>query len=75
MADAQLDHRGAFATVEDAGGRFKVLNPPFRFSETQVGVAGYAAGLGENTRAVLDAAGYTDAEIGALAASGVVTEG
>lgn len=75
MQDQQLAHRGAFATVEDAGGSFQVLNPPFRFSETTVGVAGYAARLGENTRAVLDAAGYTDQEIGALAASGVVTEG
>ena len=75
MADAQLNHRDAFATVVDAGGSFKVLNPPFRFSDTVVGVAGYASGLGENTRAVLDAAGYTDAEIGALAAAGVVTEG
>ena len=75
MRDPQLAHRGALATVRDAGGSFQVMNPPFRFSEATVGVGGYAASLGENTRSVLDAAGYTDAEIGALAASGVVTVG
>ena len=75
MQDPQLAHRGAFATVEDAGGSFQVLNPPFRFSEATVGVGGYAAGLGENTRSVLDAAGYTDAEIDALTAAGVVVAG
>ena len=75
MHDPQLAHRGALATVNDAGGSFQVLNPPFRFSESTVGVGPYAAGLGENTRAVLDAAGYTEAEIGALAASGAITEG
>ena len=75
MQDPQLAHRGALATVEDAGGSFKVLNPPFRFSDATVAVGGYAAGLGENTRAVLDAAGYTEAEIGALAASGAITVG
>ena len=75
MHDPQLAHRGALATVNDAGGSFQVLNPPFRFSESTVGVGPYAAALGENTRAVLDAAGYTEAEIGALAASGAITEG
>ncbi len=75
MDDAQLSHRRAFATVEDAGGSFKVLNPPFRFSEIDVGVGGYASALGENTRSVLVAAGYTDAEIDALAATGTITEG
>lgn len=75
MDDPQLAHRGSFGTVEDAGGTFKVLNPPFRFSEATVGVGRYAVGLGENTRAVLSAAGYTEAEIGALAASGAITAG
>jgi crotonobetainyl-CoA:carnitine CoA-transferase CaiB-like acyl-CoA transferase len=75
MEDPQLAHRGAFGTVEDAGGQFQVLNPPFRFSEATVQVGGSASSLGQDTWAVLDAAGYTEAEIGALAASGVVTVG
>jgi hypothetical protein len=33
MADPQLAHRRAFAEVGDAGGAFRVLNPPFRMSE------------------------------------------
>ena len=73
LADPQLAHRGALATVEDAGGSFQVINPPFRFSDATVAAGEYAAGLGENTRAVLDAAGYSENEIAALAASGVVT--
>lgn len=73
LQDPQLAHRGAVTTVEDAGGSFQVVNPPFRFSESSVGVVGYAARLGENTRSVLAAAGYSDAEIDALAAAGVVT--
>ncbi len=66
MADPQLAHRGAFAEVQDAGGRFRVLNPPFRLSAVPVQVAGFAAALGEHTRAVLRAAGLTEAEIAAI---------
>ena len=75
MADPQLAHRGAFATVEDRGGSFQVINPPFRFSEATVAVGGHAASLGEHTRSVLDAADYTSEEIDALAAAGVVMAG
>ncbi|MBN8926900.1 MAG: CoA transferase [Rhodospirillales bacterium] len=63
LADPQLAHRDAFAEVEDAGGRFKVLNPPFRFSGAEVGVGGFAAALGEHTQSVLRAAGCSEAEI------------
>ena len=30
LADPQIGHRGALATVHDAGGEFKVVNAPFR---------------------------------------------
>ena len=73
MADPQLAHRGAFATVRDHGGEFRVMNPPFRFSDAAVAVGGSVSALGEDTRSVLDAAGYTEEEIGVLAASGAVT--
>jgi formyl-CoA transferase len=66
MSDPQLAHRGAFAQVEDAGGAFRVLNPPFRMSATQVQVAGFAAALGEHTSTVLRTAGCTEAEIAVL---------
>jgi CoA:oxalate CoA-transferase len=70
MEDPQLAHRGAFAEVHDAGGTFRVLNPPFRMSEAMVQVGGFAARLGEHTREVLVAAGFEAAEIDRLIASG-----
>ena len=39
MQDPQLAHRGAFATVRDAGGTFRALNPPFRFERARDGPA------------------------------------
>jgi crotonobetainyl-CoA:carnitine CoA-transferase CaiB-like acyl-CoA transferase len=71
MQDPQLAHRGAFADVRDAGGTFRVLNPPFRMSDAAVAVQGFAAGLGEHTQDVLTEAGYGAAEIAALIERGV----
>jgi len=70
MADPQLAHRGAFATVRDAGGAFQVLNPPFRLSGAAVQVGGFSSALGEHTGSVLRDAGYTDDEIAAMTATG-----
>jgi CoA:oxalate CoA-transferase len=56
MADPQLEHRGAFGEVEDAGGQFKVLNPPFRMSAASTTVGSRVPGLGEHTHEVLAAA-------------------
>jgi crotonobetainyl-CoA:carnitine CoA-transferase CaiB-like acyl-CoA transferase len=70
MADPQLAHRGAFADVADGGGSFRVLNPPFRLSESWVQVRGFAAGLGEHSREVLAEAGYNTDEIDELLAAG-----
>ncbi|HVZ08085.1 CaiB/BaiF CoA transferase family protein [Rhodopila sp.] len=67
MADPQLRHRGAFADVTDAGGTFKALNPPFRLSGVPVQVRGFAAALGEHTKAVLREAGLDEATIAAVA--------
>jgi crotonobetainyl-CoA:carnitine CoA-transferase CaiB-like acyl-CoA transferase len=66
MADPQLAHRGAFAVVSDAGGEFRVLNPPFRMSATILAAGARAPALGEHTREVLAAAGFPEAEIDAL---------
>src|SRR5262245_16830237 len=66
MADPQLAHRGAFAEVHDAGGTFRVLNPPFRLSAAVAAAAPRAAALGENTEELLIELGYTPAEMQAL---------
>jgi crotonobetainyl-CoA:carnitine CoA-transferase CaiB-like acyl-CoA transferase len=72
MADPQLEHRGALTEVQDKGGSFKVLNPPFRLSAARVKVSDFAADLGEHGREVLTLAGYLDDEIDGMAAEGVV---
>jgi CoA:oxalate CoA-transferase len=66
MTDPQLIHREAFAVVTDAGGEFRVLNPPFRMSATTAVAGARAPALGEHTRAVLTAVGFDGAEIEAL---------
>jgi crotonobetainyl-CoA:carnitine CoA-transferase CaiB-like acyl-CoA transferase len=63
MTDPQLAHRRAFAEVQDAGGTFQALNPPFRLSAARAVAAPHAASLGEDTEALLAEIGYTPAEI------------
>jgi crotonobetainyl-CoA:carnitine CoA-transferase CaiB-like acyl-CoA transferase len=55
MDDPQLAHRSAFGEVQDAGGFFKALNPPFRMSASETTVGLRAPALGENTHEVLSA--------------------
>jgi formyl-CoA transferase len=71
LRDPQLEHRGALAEVRDAGGAFRVMNPPFRFSATQAAAQPHVAALGEHSATVLAELGYTPAEIERLAAAGV----
>jgi len=56
MEDPQLAHRGAFAEVTDAGGAFKVLNPPFRMSGSRTRAGTHAAALEEHNASILPAA-------------------
>jgi crotonobetainyl-CoA:carnitine CoA-transferase CaiB-like acyl-CoA transferase len=63
MNDPQLDHRQAFAEVRDKGGTFKVLNPPFRLSDSQVRAGVLVPSLGEHTTEVLLSAGLSSEEI------------
>ena len=63
MADPQLAHRQAFATVADAGGTFQALNPPFRMSGTATATGPKVSSLGQDTLEVLRAAGLSDTEI------------
>ena len=68
MADPQLAHRQAFTEVHDAGGGFRVLNPPFRLSAATAAARPCVATLGQHTAAVLGELGLRPDEIAALAA-------
>jgi crotonobetainyl-CoA:carnitine CoA-transferase CaiB-like acyl-CoA transferase len=48
LADPQIAHRGALAEVGDAGGTFKVLNPPFRMTASRTRAGRRAPALGEH---------------------------
>jgi crotonobetainyl-CoA:carnitine CoA-transferase CaiB-like acyl-CoA transferase len=52
MADPQIAHREALAEVRDAGGVFKVLNPPFRMSAADTSVRARTPRLSANIRAL-----------------------
>jgi crotonobetainyl-CoA:carnitine CoA-transferase CaiB-like acyl-CoA transferase len=71
MADPQLEHRLSFAEVHDAGGSFRVLNPPFRLSAAHAAAQPHVAALGEHSAAVLAELGYSADEIAALTEAGV----
>jgi crotonobetainyl-CoA:carnitine CoA-transferase CaiB-like acyl-CoA transferase len=70
MKDPQLDHRDAFASVHDAGGTFKALNPPFRMSASATRAGQRVAALGEHTADVLKEAGLDADEIAGLVRGG-----
>jgi crotonobetainyl-CoA:carnitine CoA-transferase CaiB-like acyl-CoA transferase len=72
LNDPQLAHRAALAEVRDKGGTFQVLNPPFRFSAAPVRVAPFAASLGQQTREILELAGYAAEEIEKMSDEGIV---
>ncbi|MBU2532097.1 MAG: CoA transferase [Alphaproteobacteria bacterium] len=63
MADPQLAHREAFVTVEDAGGAFQALNPPFRMSRTVAAAGARVPGLGEHTQEILARSGMSEQDI------------
>ena len=67
MADPQLEHRDAFAEVADAGGTFKVINPPFRMSASRTRAGARAPALGEHTDEILGQVGFGAAALAASA--------
>jgi crotonobetainyl-CoA:carnitine CoA-transferase CaiB-like acyl-CoA transferase len=71
LQDPQLDHRGALTEVQDAGGSFRVLNPPFRFSGARAAAQPHVAALGEDSEAVLAELGYDPGEIEHFATTGI----
>jgi len=72
LADPQLEHRKALATVTDRAGSFKILNAPFRLSAAETSVVGFSADLGEHGAEILLGLGYADSDISALSDKGAV---
>jgi crotonobetainyl-CoA:carnitine CoA-transferase CaiB-like acyl-CoA transferase len=66
LKDPQVEHRGSLCTIEDKAGPYKSPAPPFRFSGSALQSGPRVAELGEDTRAVLAAAGLSEAEIAEL---------
>jgi crotonobetainyl-CoA:carnitine CoA-transferase CaiB-like acyl-CoA transferase len=60
--------------VHPQAGPTKALGCPIHFSATPTRITRPAPLLGEHTREILRAHGYADAEIDALAATGVIAE-
>ncbi|MGE0094819.1 MAG: CaiB/BaiF CoA transferase family protein [Alphaproteobacteria bacterium] len=72
-ADPQVQARGMVAeTHHSTLGAVKTLGPPVKLSATPPTIRRGAPRLGEHTREILAEAGYTNAEIDALAACGAV---
>src|SRR5262252_1994745 len=74
LADPQLAHRRALAEVEDGGGRFRVMNMPFRMSGAKVAAGKRVSTLGEHTRALLKETDFSDEQIAALSGRPLVAE-
>jgi crotonobetainyl-CoA:carnitine CoA-transferase CaiB-like acyl-CoA transferase len=66
LNDPQIAHRRALSEVEDGGGRFRVLNLPFRMSGADVSAGKRIATLGEHTRALLKETGHSEDQIAAF---------
>jgi crotonobetainyl-CoA:carnitine CoA-transferase CaiB-like acyl-CoA transferase len=71
LADPQIRARGMVTAVE---GR-EFIRAPMKLSKTPVSVRRGPAEVGQHTREVFVQAGFTDAEIEALVAAGVVRDG
>jgi formyl-CoA transferase len=73
LADPQARERGMVQEIDHpAGGRVRVVGPAVKLSETPARITRRSPLLGEHTAEVLREAGYSDDEVRALAAAGVV---
>jgi len=66
MADPQIAHRHSFTEVQDAGGTFLALNPPFHMTAAKAAARPFVAALGEHTGELLAEVGCAAAEIATL---------
>ncbi|MBS29405.1 MAG: carnitine dehydratase [Alphaproteobacteria bacterium] len=60
--DPQLVHRGAFATVSDGAGAYRVPNPPFAVDNASVGARDWIARFGSSAPEVLQSLLEMDAD-------------
>jgi crotonobetainyl-CoA:carnitine CoA-transferase CaiB-like acyl-CoA transferase len=74
LRDPQIAHRSALSDVSDGGGTFKVLNLPFRMSETNVSAGKRMATLGEHTVAFLRETGLSEDEIAVFTGKSLAAE-
>jgi crotonobetainyl-CoA:carnitine CoA-transferase CaiB-like acyl-CoA transferase len=74
LNDPQIAHRRALSEVEDGGGRFRVLNLPFRMSGADVSAGKRMATLGEHTRALLKETGHSEEQIAAFSGRTLVAQ-
>lgn len=74
MNDPQLTAREMLAEMDDPErGRVKVVNTPFRFSDTDAGLKGSLPRLGEHNRQILTSIlGYSNKEVARLREEGVI---
>jgi formyl-CoA transferase len=73
FADPHVRQRGMVQEIDHPeAGRIRVVGPPVKLSETPASVRRPSPRLGEHTAEILREIGVLDAEIEALAASGVV---
>src|SRR5206468_10904647 len=74
LRDPQISHRGALSEVRDGGGKFKVLNLPFRMSGANVSAGERMATLGEHTVAFLRESGLSEEEISVFTEKSLAAE-
>ena len=66
MADPQITHRRSFAEIQDAGGTFLAINPPFQMTAATTAARPFVSALGEHTEELLAELGFTEADVAAL---------
>ena len=72
VRDPALRERYAFQPLELPNGRFETLGVPFTIHGADIAVRGPASPAGADTADVLAAAGFSEEEVAALGASGVL---
>jgi crotonobetainyl-CoA:carnitine CoA-transferase CaiB-like acyl-CoA transferase len=73
FADPQVRHREMAVEVDHpVAGRSRVLGVPIKFTETPAGVRRPAPTVGQHTEEILEASGYSDADLARLRAEAVI---